>query len=188
MGKVFIDIPKIVKFAQAECRNGMLLAAQKIAAEARSQTPTGKRIKSVSAGGGSYQFFARSKNGRKLKIAKVVTIKRKASDWERRFPGQLKKSIRVVEKEGKENNVRVYMGHYFAYYAGWVERGTYRTKAFNILKNASNDNNSFVKKTMTAAMGTACIRANAAGHSGIEFKPGTSVPGMRPGTTIHYGM
>lgn len=48
--------------------------------------------------------------------------------WTARDAGQLKKSIRVVEKKGswgfevhRARNVRVYAGHYLAYYARIVE-------------------------------------------------------------------
>lgn len=48
--------------------------------------------------------------------------------WTARDAGQLKKSIRVVQKKSKsgkplarKRNVRVYAGHYLAYYASIVE-------------------------------------------------------------------
>jgi len=48
--------------------------------------------------------------------------------WTARDAGQLKKSVRVVEKKGRwgfeikrARNIRVYAGHYLAYYAKIVE-------------------------------------------------------------------
>jgi len=49
--------------------------------------------------------------------------------WTARDAGQLKKSIRVVEKKGSGTlifqirNIRVYAGHFLAYYASIVEYG-----------------------------------------------------------------
>jgi len=49
-------------------------------------------------------------------------------NWTKRDAGQLKKSVRVTEKKERwgfelhrARNVRVYVGHYFAYYARIVE-------------------------------------------------------------------
>jgi len=50
--------------------------------------------------------------------------------WTSRNPGRLKKSVRVVRKKTKSGkaftkklNVRIYAGHFTAYYPYWVESG-----------------------------------------------------------------
>jgi len=52
--------------------------------------------------------------------------------WTSRDAGRLKKSIRVVRKKTKsgkafssKRNVRIYAGHFTAYYAYWVEAGSF---------------------------------------------------------------
>lgn len=52
----------------------------------------------------------------------------KGQPWTARDAGQLKKSIRITEKQSKsgkplmrKRNIRVYAGHYLAYYASIVE-------------------------------------------------------------------
>lgn len=59
--------------------------------------------------------------------------------WTARDAGQLKRSVRVVRKKtksgkalSKKRNVRVYSGHYLAYYASIVEHTTpFMRPAFN---------------------------------------------------------
>lgn len=59
----------------------------------------------------------------------------KGKNWTARNPGTLKKSVRVVRKKGKggkafsrKRNIRVYAGHYLAYYPYWLEYGTSNVK------------------------------------------------------------
>lgn len=55
--------------------------------------------------------------------------------WTGRFPGQLRGTIRRVEKGGS-GNIRVYAGNFKVYYAHMVERGTIRTMAQPFLRPA----------------------------------------------------
>lgn len=76
-------------------------------------------------------------------ISRPSYKKKAGRNWTSRDPGRLKKSIRVVRKKTKsgkaftrKRNIRVYAGHFLAYYAGWVEFGTSRTKAQQFLRPA----------------------------------------------------
>jgi len=51
-----------------------------------------------------------------------------AKTWVGRVPGTLRASIRRVNKESRPGNVRVYAGHFRAYYAFFVEYGTVKTR------------------------------------------------------------
>ncbi len=66
---------------------------------------------------------------------KYKTGKYAGLPWTSRDAGRLKKSIRVVRKKTKsgkafsrKRNVRVYAGHYKAYYPVWVESGSSTAK------------------------------------------------------------
>lgn len=59
--------------------------------------------------------------------------------WTERVPGTLRNSIRVRRLKGDPNlDVRVYAGNERAYYAGFVEHGTVKTKAKPFLRPAMN--------------------------------------------------
>ena len=71
------------------------------------------------------------------------TGKDKGKIWTSRDAGRLKKSIRVVRKKTKsgkafarKQNVRVYAGHYTAYYVYWVEYGSSKAPAQPFLRPA----------------------------------------------------
>lgn len=65
--------------------------------------------------------------------------------WTGRYPGQLRDSIRRVDKEGS-GNIRVYAGHMKTYYALFVEKGTVKMKAQPFLRPAFNKIRSSVAK------------------------------------------
>lgn len=74
-----------------------------------------------------------------------------------RKPGQLRKSIRVVRKKtptgrafSKKRNVRIYAGHFLAFYAHWVEHGTSRTPAQPFLRPALEESIPMIKTLIGA--------------------------------------
>lgn len=86
----------------------LLEAAEYVAAEARRRAPVGKI---------SHPMYRRGPYAGQV--------------WTSRDGGRMKKSIRVVQKRGKTGqvlwaakNIRVYVGHYMAWYASIVEHYT----------------------------------------------------------------
>ena len=89
----------------------------------------------------------------------VGTISRPAAGklWTSRDPRRLKKSIRVVRKKTKsgraftkKRNVRVYAGHYLAFYARFVEYGTVKTSAKPFMRPALSGSAAAVKAAVGA--------------------------------------
>lgn len=84
--------------------------------------------------------------------------KYKKLPWTSRDPGRLRKSIRVVRKKirkGKafssRRNVRVYAGHYTAYYAGWEEEfGSPKRKPHPFLRPALQESIAEIKSIIGA--------------------------------------
>lgn len=160
MGRVKLDVNKLLQFAEAEAMGGLRKAAERIQMSAKLSATSQFKDTTVRNGKArpkTVQFLARKgKSKTAFRLVKYTTTRP-----EIRYPGQLRDSIRVVEKEGKKTNLRVYEGHYNAYYAHMVERGTSRpTKAHWIMKNALNVNRTYARRLINDSMKLAVQRSN----------------------------
>lgn len=159
MGRVKLDINKLMTYAEAEAMGGMRKGADRICMAGKLSAPVGHTTRNQAAGGRKVQFLARK--GKSKTNYRLVQYKTKSDFMDIRRPGMLRDSIRVVEKPSKKHNLRVYMGDYRSYYAHFVERGTRRpTKAHWVMKNAAKANTGYVMRQMNQAMKIACDRSN----------------------------
>jgi len=159
VARVVIDTAKIIKYAEAEAMLGLRKAAQRIEMSAKLQIKSSPVRRNSAAGGRQVSFTALSRRGRKAK-PRLVSFTRKADFREIRYPGQLRDSVRIVEKEGRKLNLRVVMGHYQAYYAPFYERGTVKMSARKVMANATRSGRSVAKRELENAQRIACDRAN----------------------------
>lgn len=159
MARVVIDTAKIIQFAEQEAILGLRAAAQRIEMSAKLQIKSSPVRRDSSSGGRAVLFVASTKRGRKSK-ARVVSFVRKADFREIRYPGQLRDSVRIVEKEGRKMNLRVVMGHYQAYYAPFYERGTVKMSARKVMQKATVSGRAVARKMLEQAQRVACDRAN----------------------------
>lgn len=149
----------IIRYAEEAGIAALHASGQRIEMSAKLITPVNSARRDSAAGGRRVSFVAKSRKGRKTK-PRYVAFSRKADFREIRYPGQLRDSIRIVEKDGRKLNLRVVMGHYHAYYAPFVERGTIKMSPRSIMKQATSVNRGYARKQMKQAMVTACSRAN----------------------------
>ena len=159
MARVVLDTAKIIQFAQQEAILALREAAQRIEMSAKLQIKSSPVRRDSKAGERAVRFTANSRRGRKIK-PRIVSFTRKADFREIRYPGQLRDSVRIVEREGNKLNLRVVMGHYHAYYAPFYERGTVNMAARMVMQQATNSGRSFAKKRLEEAQRIACDRAN----------------------------
>jgi HK97 gp10 family phage protein len=67
--------------------------------------------------------------------------------WTGRYPGQLRDTIRRVEKASRPANIRVYAGNFKVYYAHMVEYGTVKSPPHSFMRRTFADlKNDVVKK------------------------------------------
>jgi HK97 gp10 family phage protein len=59
--------------------------------------------------------------------------------WTGRYPGQLRDTIRRVEKASRPANLRVYAGNFKVYYAHMVEYGTVKSSPHSFMRNTFAD-------------------------------------------------
>ena len=156
MARVKLDINKLLQFAETEALGGLRKAAQRIEMSAKMTAPVGTTFRRGAAKPKNVQFLARKgKSKTNFRLVKYTTTRP-----EIRYPGQLRDSIRIVEKEGKRFNLRVYAGNYNAYYAHMIERGTIHNKAFLVMKSALDANRTYARRLINDAMKIAVQRSN----------------------------
>jgi HK97 gp10 family phage protein len=73
-------------------------------------------------------FTPATRNRRKIPVEKREQISFQAEQWTGREPGQLRDTIRRVNKPERPGNVRVYAGNKKVNYAHFVEYGTVKMK------------------------------------------------------------
>lgn len=87
-------------------------------------------------------FTPTTRNRRKIPVEKQEQVTFQAQQWSGRYPGQLRDTIRRVNKPERPGNVRVYAGNKMVNYAHFVEYGTvkwggrrFMRPAFQQIKN-----------------------------------------------------
>ena len=89
-------------------------------------------------------FMPKTRKRKKIAISKQKVVSFQAQQWSGRYPGQLRDTIRRVNKPERPGNVRVYAGNKKVNYAHFVEYGTTRTKRQSFMRPAFN----IIKKTL----------------------------------------
>jgi len=81
-------------------------------------------------------FIPTTRNRRNIPIGKRQRVTFQAQQFTGRTPGDLRNSIRRVNKPGRPGNVRVYAGNKAVNYAHFVEYGTVKMKRQSFMRPA----------------------------------------------------
>ena len=113
-----------------------------VAAASRARCPIGTITREGKWKTAIVSFTPTTRNGKYIRPGKRKAVSFLAEQWSGRYPGQLRDTIRRVNKPSRPGNIRVYAGNKKINYAFFVEYGTakmpahpYMRRAFNGMKN-----------------------------------------------------
>ncbi len=132
---------RVKEIVNETVKDGMVrlnMAAHLVANRARQKCPVGTKAREGQMQHTAISFTPQTgrRKGRPVSFIAQVTQKR--------VPGTLKKTIRVVDRPGK-GNVRVIAGNSEVIYARFVERGTSKMAAKPFLRPALNESKAEIR-------------------------------------------
>lgn len=114
-----------------------------VAAVSRALCPVGEITREGKWKTAIVSFTPTTRNRRKIPESKRKLVLFQAQQWSGRYPGQLRDTIRRVNKPERPGNVRCYAGNKKVNYAHFIEYGTSKMKrqsfmrpAFQTVKNS----------------------------------------------------
>jgi HK97 gp10 family phage protein len=109
-----------------------------VAAASKSRCPLGTVTREGKWKTATVAFTPTTRNGKFIRPGKQKAVSFQAEQWSGRYPGQLRDTIRRVNKPSCPGNIRVYAGNKKVNYAFFVEYGTAKMQARPYMRTAFN--------------------------------------------------
>jgi HK97 gp10 family phage protein len=109
-----------------------------VVAASRAECPVGTITREGKWISATVAFTPVTRNGKNIPTHKQKAVSFQAKQWTGRYPGQLRDTIRRVNKSSRPGNIRVYAGNAKVNYARFVEYGTRKTPMHSFMRTGFN--------------------------------------------------